>query len=92
MNSEKEEIIDQINIVIELIKKRLSRGLEKPILNTIYVRYLDAKQILIDDGDINKITIFGGCRAYLDAYNDYMNPMLNEMYKAEKKLDKLRNK
>ena len=28
--------------------------------------------------------IKGGCRAYLDAFSDYMNPLLLEMDKAEK--------
>ena len=28
--------------------------------------------------------IVGGCRAYLDAFSDYMNPLLIEMDKAEK--------
>ena len=28
--------------------------------------------------------IVGGCKAYLDAFSDYMNPLLIEMDKAEK--------
>lgn len=28
--------------------------------------------------------IVGGCKAYLDAFSDYMNPLLIEMNKAEK--------
>jgi len=27
--------------------------------------------------------IVGGCKAYLDAFSDYMNPLLIEMDKAE---------
>ena len=33
---------------------------------------------------LKKIMIIGGCRAYLDAFSDYMNPLLIEMDKAEK--------
>lgn len=42
--------------------------------------------------DINRIMIGGGCRAYLDAFSDYMNPLLIEMNKAEKMLSELCNK
>lgn len=31
--------------------------------------------------------IRGGVRAYLEAHSDYMNPMLEEMNKAEKMLE-----
>ena len=47
---------------------------------------------------IKKIMIIGGCRAYLDAFSDYMNPLLIEMDKAEKMFsnmnvkNKLKNK
>ena len=48
---------------------------------------------LFDGGsneDISKIMISGGCRAYLDAFSDYMNPLLGEMDKAEKMLSNLK--
>ncbi len=32
---------------------------------------------------LKKIVIRGGCRAYLDTFSDYMNPLLIEMDKAE---------
>lgn len=38
----------------------------------------------------SKIMISGGCRAYLDAFSDYMNPLLGEMDKAEKMLSNLK--
>ncbi len=40
-------------------------------------------KLLLESGEIEKIMIKGGCRAYLDSYSDYMNPMLSEMHKAE---------
>ena len=41
------------------------------------------------DADIKKIMVIGGCRAYLDAFSDYMNPLLIEMDKAEKMLSNM---
>lgn len=53
-------------------------------------RYMRAEEILINNDDIKKIMIVGGCRAYLDAFSDYMNPLLIEMDKAEKMFSKLK--
>lgn len=39
--------------------------------------------------DTNRIMISGECRAYLDAFSDYMNPLLIEMDKAERMLFEL---
>ena len=35
--------------------------------------------------------IIGGCRAYLDAFSDYMNPLLIEMDNAEKMLSNMKS-
>jgi len=86
---EKETLREQINIVLELLKKRLQDDPEKPILITLYDRYMKAEEILEQNSDINKIMICGGCRAYLDAFSDYMNPLLVEMDKAEKMFVKI---
>ena len=40
---------------------------------------------------IKGINIIGGVRAYMDSYNDYNSPLLEEMYKA-KKLNKQHDK
>ena len=86
------ELLKQINKVIDLLTKRLQDDPDRPILKTLYGRYIKAKEILINNADANRIMISGGCRAYLDAFSDYMNPLLIEMDKAEKMLSELRNK
>ena len=48
-----------------------------------------AEEILTNNDDIKKIMVIGGCRAYLDAFSDYMNPLLIEMDKAEKMLSNM---
>lgn len=86
---EKEELREQINKVLEVLTKRLQDDPERPILKTLYDRYMKAEEILVKNADIKKIMISGGCRAYLEAFSDYMNPLLIEMDKAEKMLSKL---
>ena len=51
---------------------------------------MKAEEIISSNEDISKIMISGGCRAYLDAFSDYMNPLLGEMDKAEKMLSNLK--
>lgn len=80
----KDLILKQIEKVIVLLKERLEDDPNRPILKTLYFRYLKAEEILKNNEEINKIMISGGCRAYLDAFSDYMNPLLIEMDKAEK--------
>ena len=63
---------------------------DRPILKTLYERYIKAEEILTNNGDIKKIMIIGGCRAYLDAFSDYMNPLLIEMDNAEKMLSNMK--
>ena len=64
---------------------------DRPILKTLYERYIKAEEILTNNGDIKKIMIIGGCRAYLDAFSDYMNPLLIEMDNAEKMLSNMKS-
>ena len=54
------------------------------IMQLIYKRYMNALDILKNDKDINQINIIGGVRSYMDSYNDYNNPLLGELHKAEK--------
>ena len=79
--NEKQKLQIQVDKVIELLKIR--------ILNTLLERYIKAQEILKNEGDLKKIVIRGGCRAYLDTFSDYMNPLLIEMDKAEELLSKL---
>ena len=84
------EIKKQVRKVIELLEQRIKNDPNRPILKTLYDRYTKAEEILLNDDDISKIMISGGCRAYLDAFSDYMNPILGEMDKAEKILSNLK--
>ena len=78
------ELKKQIEKVILLLEQRLVDDPDRPILKTLYDRYVKAEEILTNNDNIKKIMIVGGCRAYLDAFSDYMNPLLIEMDKAEK--------
>ena len=84
------ELKNQIENVILLLEKRLMDDPDRPILKTLYERYIKAEEILTNNGDIKKIMIIGGCRAYLDAFSDYMNPLLIEMDNAEKMLSNMK--
>lgn len=85
----KKQLEIQIVKVLEVLKKRLEDDPNRPILNTLYVRYEKAQKILLNNEDTKKIIIKGGCRAYLEAFSDYMNPLLIEMDKAEELLIQL---
>lgn len=78
------ELKKQIEKVILLLEQRLIDDPDRPILKTLYDRYVKAEEILTNNDNIEKKMIVGGCRAYLDAFSDYMNPLLIEMDKAEK--------
>ena len=85
------ELKKQVEKVILLLEKRLRDDPDRPILKTLYERYIKAEEILTNNGDIKKIMIIGGCRAYLDAFSDYMNPLLIEMDNAEKMLSNMKS-
>lgn len=91
MSEERLMLESQIDIVIYQLEERIKKEPERPILQTLYDRYTKAKQILLENEDISKIMIKGGCRAYLDSYSDYMNPLLMEMDRAEEMLQKIKN-
>lgn len=78
-------MIEQIKIVIQELEKNYEDEISlKGITQLIYKRYKDALVILENSDDISNIKIVGGIRAYMDSYSDYNNPILKEMYKAEK--------
>ena len=83
------ELKKQIEQVILLLEQRLMDDPDRPILKTLYDRYVRAEEILTNNDDIKKIMIIGGCGAYLDAFSDYMNPLLIEMDKAEEMLSNM---
>lgn len=84
------EIKKQVRKIIELLEQRIILEPNRPILKTLYDRYMKAEEIISSNEDISKIMISGGCRAYLDAFSDYMNPLLGEMDKTEKMLSNLK--
>ncbi len=80
----KRELLEQIEIVIKKLEMEYEDEINSSIMQLIYKRYMNALDILKNDKDINQINIIGGVRAYMDSYNDYNNPLLGELHKAEK--------
>ncbi|MEB6548558.1 hypothetical protein MXL46_05480 [Heyndrickxia sporothermodurans] len=85
----KEQLTIQIKKVINILERDYCNDIKKDIFQLIYRRYKDALEILENNKDINGINIIGGVRAYMDSYNDYQNPFLEELHKAEKLLKEL---
>ncbi|WP_186578005.1 hypothetical protein [Aquibacillus kalidii] len=83
------QLIDQIKIVLGILEKDYIQDISSGVLQLIYKRYKNARGVLEARKDIKAINIKGGVRAYMDSYNDYNNPLLEEMYKAEKLTEEL---
>lgn len=86
------DLLDQINRTIPMIKKSYHSN-PLPMLADILKSYKEAKRIIektpVNDLKKEMFHIKGGTRAYLEAANDYMNPMLEEMNKTEKIFEKV---
>lgn len=80
----KRELLEQIETVIKKLEMEYEGEINSGIMQLIYKRYMNALDILKNGKDINQINIIGGVRAYMDSYNDYNNPLLGELHKAEK--------
>ncbi|MFE3977147.1 MULTISPECIES: hypothetical protein [unclassified Peribacillus] len=80
----KKQLIEQIKVVINKIEEDYAKDMNSGVLQLIYIRYKKALEILENNEDIKEINILGGVRAYMDSYNDYQNPLLGELHKAEK--------
>lgn len=80
----REKLTKQIKTVINILEKESCNDIKKDIFQLIYRRYKNALEILENNKDIMEINIIGGVRAYMDSYNDYQNPLLEELHKAEK--------
>lgn len=85
----KEQLTRQVKTVINLLEKEYSNEIKKDIYQLIYIRYKNALEIIENNKDLNIINIIGGVRAYMDSYNDYENPLLKELHKAENLLKDL---
>jgi hypothetical protein len=81
----RDELRTQLKIVISYLEENYSNIERKGVLELIHKRYNNALKSL-KNNKFNKenLYILGGVRAYMDSYSDYNNPLLNEMYKAEK--------
>jgi hypothetical protein len=81
--------IDKVIALIEIEKNKYN----KPMFDLILKRYKQAKETIDNTEPENlkaeMFKIHGSVRAYLDASSDYMNPVLNEMDKAEVLLNEL---
>ncbi|MFP7345385.1 hypothetical protein [Bacillus safensis] len=87
--NKKQHLTKQIQSVINILEKEYSQEINQGVLQLIYKRYKDAQRIIQNNEDFQKIFIFGGVRAYLDSYNDYLNPFLDELHKAESLLKEM---
>ncbi|MFP7200051.1 hypothetical protein SFC08_03660 [Lysinibacillus halotolerans] len=85
----KEQLTRQVKTVINILEKEYANEIKKDILQLIYKRYKNALEIIENNKDLNIINIIGGVRAYMDSYNDYENPLLKELHKAENLLKEL---
>lgn len=52
-------------------------------------RYKIALEIIENNKGFDNINITSGVRAYMDSYNDYENPLLKELHKAESLLKEI---
>ncbi|KMJ55391.1 hypothetical protein AB685_27495 [Bacillus sp. LL01] len=86
----KNQLIDQISIVIDKLEKEYINEINDGVLQLIYKRYKNALAVLNNNEDSNRINILGGVRAYMDSYNYYENTLLAEMHQAEKLLKELK--
>ncbi|MGM0888390.1 MAG: hypothetical protein ACQEW5_15800 [Bacillota bacterium] len=80
----KKQLIDQLKIVINNLEKDYSNVITSGVFQLIYIRYKNALDVMENNEDIREVNIIGGVRAYMDSYNDYLNPLLEELHKAEK--------
>ncbi|APT51267.1 hypothetical protein BSA171_02170 [Bacillus safensis] len=87
--NKKQELTKQIQTVINILEKEYSQEITQGVLQLIYKRYKDAQRIIQNNEDFQKMLIIGGVRAYLDSYNDYLNPFLDELHKAESLLKEM---
>ncbi|MED3626491.1 hypothetical protein P4478_04895 [Bacillus subtilis] len=88
----RKEIIKQINLTTVI--KTINQKNPTLIIKNILKRYEEAKEFIQHstkeqfEEDLSRVKnkLDTLTRAYLESANDYMNPMLREMYKTEKLL------
>lgn len=87
--NKKQQLTKQIQTVINILEKEYPQEINQGVLQLIYKRYKNAQRIFQNNEDLQKILIIGGVRVYLDSYNDYLNPFLDELHKAENLLKEM---
>ncbi|MBT2664807.1 hypothetical protein J7J00_04805 [Bacillus sp. ISL-4] len=87
----KKQLIDQLKVVINNLENDYNNEITSGVLQLIYIRYKKALDVMENNEDIREVNIIGGVRAYMDSYNDYQNPLLGELHKAEKLKKELLN-
>ncbi|KGT37239.1 hypothetical protein P9232_15680 [Weizmannia sp. CD-2023] len=85
----KNQLIRQIKVVLDQLENKYYDEIKSGVLQLIYKRYTSALEVLENNKNINEINIIGSVRAYLDSYSDYENPLLEDLYHAEKLYQKL---
>ena len=85
----KKQLIEQIKVVINKFEKDYAKEMNSGVLQLIYIRYKKALEILENNEDVKGINILGGVHAYMDSYNDYLNPLLGDLHKAERIIKEL---
>ncbi|MBR0219636.1 MAG: hypothetical protein IJQ33_10565 [Clostridia bacterium] len=75
-------LVSQIKIVLDLINLRRSTE-DKAILRTLKNKYNHLLHAIERDDDLKKYSIRGSVRVFLEAYNNYEDPLITELYKAE---------
>lgn len=75
------DLINDINIVLSYFENSTSK-----MESEIYNKYCKLKNKLQAD-NLQSNVIKGSVRAYLDAFNDWDNPILNTMGSLETKID-----
>ncbi|RIJ66292.1 MULTISPECIES: hypothetical protein [unclassified Rummeliibacillus] len=79
----KVQLTSQVKTVINILENEYPNEIKKDIFQLIYKRYKNALEILKNNKDLNRINIVGGVRAYMDSFDDYQNPLLKELHRAE---------
>ena len=72
----------QIQSVLDIINLRLSTE-DKAILRTLKNKYDHLLHAIEQGDDLKKYSIRGSARAFLEAYSNYEDPLIIELYKAE---------
>lgn len=77
------ELLDKLDIVLEHIKENYKEAdyMSGGVIALIFKRYSKVKSDILNDIDYKSSLqlIKGACRAYLDSYSDYENPLLYKM-------------